>query len=117
MALPLFKHKQENQHTSSLGLQELLLPALNHFQAFGNPCTASQSLLALAQLEHLANQPAAALQLLQQAVEAGVDAATSCKTVQLYAEVCSQQGSRAADAVAVVQSGIKSMEKLARSAA
>lgn len=95
-------------------LQELLLPALHYFQAFGNTSAAARCLLALAQLECLANQPEAAFHLLQQLQRAGPDVATCSRAVQCYAELCVHPGcGRSSDAVLAVQSGIHLMEKLA----
>ena len=95
-------------------LQELLLPALRHFQAFGNTSASARCLLSLAQLECLVNQPEAALHLLQQLQQTGADVATSSRAVQCYAKLCMHLSiGRPSDAVLAVQSGIGLMEKLA----
>ena len=97
-------------------VQELLTAALTHFQAFSQADFAARACLALAQLEKLANQPQAALGLVQQAQHfGGGTVATCCKAVRLYAELCCQL-KRQPEAVAALQSGIELMGTLVRSA-
>ncbi len=96
-------------------MQELLSAASQHFEAFGQVTLSAQALLGLAQLEQLANQPQAALQLVQQAQLVGGDAATCCKAAKCYAELCGEL-KRWTEARAALQSGIDMMDKLARSA-
>ena len=90
------------------------MAALSHFQAFGQLTASARALLAQAQLEQLANQPQAAMQLVQQAQKAGGDVATCCRAVQCYAELCCQLNKQP-DAVAPLQSGIEMLDSLTRS--
>ncbi len=91
-------------------LQELLTAALSHSEATAS----ARTLLALAQLEQLVNQPQAAMQLVQQAHKARGDTATCCKAMQLYAELSGELG-KPTDAVIALKSGIDMMDRLARS--
>ena len=96
-------------------MQELLTAALTHFQAFSQADFAARACLSLAQLEKLANQPQAALDLVQQAQNFGGTVVTCCKAVRLYAELCCQLRRRS-EAIAAMQAGVELMGSLARSA-
>ena len=95
-------------------LQDLLSAAVSHFQAFGPSTAAAQSLLGLADLQGLINQPGPAQQLAQQALHVPADVATRLKAFTLLAKLHADQGLGSNEAVQVLSQGALEMQQVAR---
>ena len=95
-------------------LQDLLTAALSHFRAFGNTTAAAQSMLGLAELQLLVNQPQLALEHVQQALKLPADIATRSKAVSLLAKVHDNMPSGENEAVQVLEEGVAMMQEIAR---
>lgn len=95
-------------------LQDLLTAASSHFKAFGNSTAEAQSLLGLAELQLLSNQPQIALEQVQQAFKLSADVSTKLKAVSLLAKLQSSISPEGKEAVRTLQEGVSTMHQVAR---
>lgn len=95
-------------------LQDLLSAALKHFRAFGNSNAAAKSLLGLAELQLLVNQPQLGLEHVQEAARLASDVGTKRTAVSLLARLHNSMARDSRQAVRVLEEGISMMQQIAR---